>query len=91
MEDDDTGHRVLLTVLRVAFLSVSRAVPQCGLGKHIQVSVTLGVHGGLKDRIGQCDGRLLIHGAGASEGLVPRELRSGKIHFLQTVHGDDWR
>ena len=30
-------------------------------------------------------------GAGSSQGLIARELGAGKVHLVQTVHGDDWR
>lgn len=89
MEDDHTGDGVLLAVIGVASLPVSRAVPQRGLWKHVQVSVALGVHRWLEDRVGQRDGRLLVRRTRAPQRLVPREFGPSKIHLFQAVHGDD--
>lgn len=91
MEDDDAGDGVLLAVVRVAFLPASRAVPLRRLWEDVQVPVSLGVHRGLKDRVGEGDGRLQVGGTRAPQRLVARQLGAGEVHLFQTVHGDDWR
>lgn len=91
VEDDHTGHRVRLAVVRVSSLPVSRAVPLRGLWENVQMSVAPAVQGRLEDRIGESDGRLLVCRTRAPQGLVPRQPGSGKVNLFQAVNRDDCR
>ena len=88
MEDDHASDGLLLRVVRTSMspLPAGRVVSHRGFWEGVQVAVTLGLQGWLKDGVGEGDGRLLVLRPQSSQRLVARELGSGKVHLLEAIY-----